>query len=99
MESNFSGPVNIGSDEMVTINQLAEIVMEVSGKKVDLNHIEGPLGVRGRCSDNALIEARLGWRPTRKLIDGIRSTYEWISEQVEKSNNIVCEENTVTELS
>ncbi len=91
MESDFNGPINIGSDEMVTINQLAEIAMEAAGKKLSLNHIDGPLGVRGRCSDNNLIYKKLGWRPTRKLKDGIRLTYNWILQQVEESLTGVCE--------
>lgn len=80
--SDWTGPVNIGSDEMVTINQLAEMIIGISGKKISIKHIDGPLGVRGRNSDNRLIEERLGWRPSKPLIDGIRTTYEWINEQV-----------------
>jgi nucleoside-diphosphate-sugar epimerase len=83
----FRGPVNIGSEEMVTINKLAEIVMEVAGKKLTLNHIEGPLGVRGRNSDNKLIKKALGWAPSKPLKDGIRETYKWISEQVKLTKN------------
>ena len=67
MESDFTGPVNIGSEEMVTINQLAELVMQVAGKKLSIRHIKGPLGVRGRNSDNQLIFEKLGWRPSRPL--------------------------------
>ncbi len=80
--SDWTGPVNIGSDEMVTINQLAEMIIGISGKKVSVKHIEGPLGVRGRNSDNRLIEKKLGWRPSKSLIDGIRTTYAWVSKQV-----------------
>jgi len=80
----FFGPVNIGSDEMVTINQLAEYAMEISGKKLNLKHIDGPLGVRGRNSDNTLIKEKLGWAPSRPLKDGLSKTYAWISEQVGK---------------
>ncbi len=83
MESDdFHGPVNIGSDEMVTINQLAEYVIKISGKKLSLKHIDGPLGVRGRNSDNHLIQEMLNWRPTRPLIEGLRTTFNWINEQV-----------------
>lgn len=82
MESEFAGPVNIGSDEMVTINQLVEMAMKIAGKKFSLRHIEGPLGVRGRNSDNRLIKEELGWAPSAKLEDGMRKNYEWISEQV-----------------
>ena len=85
MDSEFTGPVNIGSEEMVTINQLAEMVMKVAGKKLTIKHIPGPLGVRGRNSDNRLIHEELGWKPTMKLIDGIAKTYPWIKEQVEKA--------------
>ena len=85
MDSDFTGPVNIGSEEMVTINQLAEMVMEIAGKKLPIKHIPGPLGVRGRNSDNRLICEKLGWKPTMKLIDGIGKTYPWIKEQVEKA--------------
>lgn len=81
----FFGPVNIGSEEMVTINQLAEIAMEIAGKKLTIKHIDGPLGVRGRNSDNKLIKEKLGWEPTQKLKDGLAVTYKWISEQLEKS--------------
>jgi len=84
--TTFRGPVNIGSEEMVTINHLAEIVMEVAGKKVTLKHIEGPLGVRGRNSDNKLIKEKLDWAPNKPLKDGIAKTYAWIDEQVKKSS-------------
>ena len=83
LRSDFRGPVNIGSEEMVTINGLAELIMEVSGKSVRLNHIPGPLGVRGRNSDNRLIAKELGWAPSQPLIEGIRKTYEWIEGQVQ----------------
>tara|TARA_S200000501_G_scaffold271423_1_gene255161 strand:- start:3027 stop:3989 length:963 start_codon:yes stop_codon:yes gene_type:complete len=82
MSSDFMGPVNIGSDEMVTINKLAEITMEIAKKPLTINNIPGPLGVRGRNSDNKLIKEKLDWHPTKKLSDGISKTYNWISEQV-----------------
>lgn len=82
MSSDFSGPVNIGSEEMVTINRLAEMVMAVAQKKIHIKHIPGPLGVRGRNSDNRLIEQKLGWKPTQPLRKGIEITYRWIEEQV-----------------
>ncbi len=82
MESDFTGPVNIGSDEMVTINQLAEIVMKSAGKNPSIKHIDGPLGVRGRNSDNNLMKEKLNWAPSAPLIDGIKKTYEWINSQV-----------------
>ncbi len=82
MDSDFPGPVNIGSEEMITINGLAEMVMEIAGKKLRFNHIPGPLGVRGRNSDNRLIASKLGWAPALPLRDGMRRTYEWIASQV-----------------
>jgi nucleoside-diphosphate-sugar epimerase len=83
MDSGLPGPVNIGSEEMVTIDALAEMVIGISGKRLSLRHIEGPLGVRGRNSDNTLIRARLGWAPSAPLVDGLRSLYAWIRQQVE----------------
>lgn len=85
MDSNFTGPVNIGSEEMVTLNRLAEMVMEIAGKKVTIKHIPGPLGVRGRKSDNALIRKKLHWSPSQPLMKGLEKTYAWIDEQVAKS--------------
>lgn len=81
---DFVGPVNIGSEEMVTINQLAEMAMDIAGKKLTINHIDGPTGVRGRNSDNALIQKKLGWEPSEPLRIGLKKTYEWIAEQVKK---------------
>jgi GDP-D-mannose 3', 5'-epimerase len=82
--TTFYGPVNIGSEEMVSINQLAEIIMEIAGKKLNLKHIDGPLGVRGRNSDNRLIKEKLNWAPSMPLKDGIGKSYNWIAEQVSK---------------
>jgi nucleoside-diphosphate-sugar epimerase len=82
MRSDFAGPVNIGSDEMVTIDELARMIIEISGKRLSIEHIPGPLGVRGRNSDNKLIEERLGWAPSEPLKSGIAKTYAWIEEQV-----------------
>ncbi len=82
MDSNFSGPVNIGSDEMVTINRLAEMTMEIAGKKLRIDHIEGPLGVKGRNSDNELIYKKLGWKPSKPLKNGLEKTYKWIEQQL-----------------
>ena len=84
MKSNFMGPVNIGSEEMVTINQLAEMTMDIAGKKLSIKHIPGPLGVRGRNSDNSLINEKLGWDPKASLRDGLETTYNWIARQVEE---------------
>ncbi|MEK7577951.1 MAG: NAD-dependent epimerase/dehydratase family protein [Patescibacteria group bacterium] len=85
MDSDFSGPVNIGSEEMVSLNQLAAMVMDIADKKLKIKHIKGPLGVRGRSSDNRLIKKKLHWQPTSKLKDGLTKTYEWINEQVLKN--------------
>ena len=82
MSSSFIGPVNIGSEEMVTINHLAEMAMEIAGKKLKVEHVPGPLGVRGRNSDNKLIAEKLGWAPRRPLREGLVKTYAWIEEQV-----------------
>jgi GDP-D-mannose 3', 5'-epimerase len=84
MQSDFPGPVNIGSDEMVTINQLAEMAMTIANKKLSIRHIPGPQGVRGRRSDNRLISEKLGWAPSRPLLDGMKKTYAWIAEQVRR---------------
>ena len=82
MRSDFTGPVNIGSDEMVTINQLVDLVAGIAGKTLRIRHIDGPTGVRGRNSDNRLIREQLQWSPSTVLIDGLRPTYEWIRAQV-----------------
>ena len=84
MESNFIGPVNIGSEEMVTINQLVETAAKVSGKVVQKTYIDGPLGVRGRNSNNDLIRKELGWNYSQTLEEGIRKTYCWIKSQIKK---------------
>ena len=82
MKSDFMGPVNIGSEEMVSINRLAEMIMEIAGKKQTIRHIPGPLGVRGRNSDNRLIEEKLGWKPTAPLAEGLKKTFQWIEGMV-----------------
>lgn len=82
VRSDFSGPVNIGSEEMVSINQLVEIVLKIANKKLKIKHIDGPLGVRGRNSDNNLLQEKLGWNYTSTLREGLQSTYEWIFDQV-----------------
>jgi nucleoside-diphosphate-sugar epimerase len=82
MQSDFMGPVNIGSEEMVTINQLVDIAAEVAEKEVTKIHIDGPLGVRGRNSNNDLIREELGWDYSQTLEEGIRKTYNWIEEQI-----------------
>ncbi len=88
MKSEFTGPVNIGSEEMVTINKLAEIIMHIASKKMTIKHIKGPLGVRGRNSDNRLIKEKLGWAPNFLLREGLEKTYLWIKEQVDRKNRI-----------
>jgi nucleoside-diphosphate-sugar epimerase len=80
--SPFLGPVNIGSAEMVTINQLVALVSDIAGKKLSVIHKDGPLGVRGRNSDNRLIKETLGWAPSQTLRMGLKRTYEWIEQQV-----------------
>ena len=93
MKTDFTGPVNIGSEEMVTINQLAQMAIDISGKKINIHNIAGqefidkygfkcPLGVRGRRSDNDLYRKKMGWEVSEPLIEGMRKTYSWISEQV-----------------
>lgn len=85
MRSEFQGPVNVGSDEMIKIQDLAHLVSDLSKKNVIIKNIPGPTGVRGRNSDNRLIEEKLSWRPTQKLREGIEKTYEWICLQVESN--------------
>ena len=80
--SRFRGPVNIGSEEMVTINQMANVIMAIAGKRVTIRHVPGPLGVRGRNSNNTLIRQQLGWAPSASLKDGLTNTYHWIDAQV-----------------
>ena len=82
MDSDFIGPVNIGSEEMVTINQLVDIAANVSNKTIEKKHIDGPLGVRGRNSNNDLIREKLDWDYSMSLEEGIRKTYSWIKRQI-----------------
>jgi nucleoside-diphosphate-sugar epimerase len=90
MESDFIGPVNIGSDEMVTINQLCDIVCDIANKQLYKKHIDGPLGVRGRNSDNRLIQEKLGWKPTLPLKTGLKDLYLWIDGLIKCS----CDEDS-----
>jgi GDP-D-mannose 3', 5'-epimerase len=85
MESSFPGPVNIGSEEMITINGLARLVMEIANKDLRIRNVSGPTGVRGRNSDNRLIHEQLGWKPSRPLRKGMEITYRWIEQQVASS--------------
>ena len=79
MESDFNGPMNIGSEEMISINGLAELVMQLADKKLSIKNISGPQGVRGRNSDNKLMREKLNWEPTQPLSEGLKKTYEWIN--------------------
>jgi GDP-D-mannose 3', 5'-epimerase len=81
MRSDFQGPVNIGSEEMVTLNELASMIAEIAGKRITVGHVPGPLGVRGRNSDNTLIKEKLGWAPGQPLKYGLAKTYPWIASQ------------------
>ena len=83
VDSNFTGPVNIGSEEMVSIDELVHLVMDIAEKKLDIKHVPGPLGVRGRNSDNTLYFQKLGWKPSGKLSQGIEKTYRWIQQQIQ----------------
>jgi nucleoside-diphosphate-sugar epimerase len=82
MESDFCGPVNIGSEEMVTIDEFAHRIMRIANKRLRLRHVPGPTGVRGRTSDNTLIRQMLGWVPSQPLEIGLRATYRWIADRV-----------------
>ena len=82
MDSEFTGPVNIGSDETISINDLAELVIRIAGKRAGIKNIPGPQGVRGRTSDNTLIKEKLGWAPSQPLSDGLKKTYKWIQSQL-----------------
>ena len=89
MESDFSGPVNIGSEEMISINDFAKLIAEISGKNITIKNIKGPEGVRGRNSDNTLVQEKLGWAPSHTLREGITKTYHWIAEQAAKEVELV----------
>jgi nucleoside-diphosphate-sugar epimerase len=80
--TTFRGPVNIGSEEMVTINQMARMIMDLAGKQLAIKHVPGPMGVRGRNSDNHVIRQELGWAPSAPLPEGLAKTYSWIESQV-----------------
>lgn len=82
MQSDFSAPVNVGSSQMITVNALARLVMEIAEKRLRIRHVDGPMGVRGRTSDNRLIRRELGWEPNRPLREGLEVTYAWIADQV-----------------
>lgn len=84
MESDFTEPINIGSDEMITISDLVNNIIDISGKIINVKYINGPTGVRGRNSDNHLIEKKLNWSPKQPLSEGLTKTYEWISKEINK---------------
>ena len=87
MRSDFPGPLNIGSDEMIYIRALAELTIAIAGKKLSIRSVPGFTGVRGRNSDNTLIRAKLGWAPSQSIRVGLERTYAWISEQVKGANH------------
>lgn len=89
LRSDVTVPVNIGSDEMISINNLAKMVIELSGKDIKINNIPGPEGVRGRNSDNRLIKELLGWAPEQPLQAGMAQNYEWISGNVARRHNSI----------
>lgn len=82
MNSDFTGPVNIGSEEMVSIDELVRIVSGIARKEIKIKHVPGPTGVRGRNSDNKLIREKLDWSPSQPLSKGLAKTYEWINSQI-----------------
>lgn len=87
MRSEFTGPVNIGSDEMISINDLARMVVAISGKQIGIRNLPGPEGVRGRNSDNRLIRAALGWAPEAPLRAGMEVLYRWIAGEIARRHN------------
>lgn len=87
LRSNFEGPVNIGSEEMVSINDLAKIVISLSGKEIRINNVPGPEGVRGRNSNNKLMKAMLNWAPHEPLSIGMEKTYAWIASEIDRRHN------------
>jgi GDP-D-mannose 3',5'-epimerase len=84
MRSDYTQPLNLGSDEWTTMNAMAKLAMSFSGKSLEIEHVPGPEGVRGRNSDNTLIRQVLGWAPSIRLSDGLRRTYDWIDGEVNK---------------
>ena len=84
VDSDFPGPVNIGSEEMITIQNFAKMAIDVSGKDLTIENIDGPLGVHGRNSDNDVFREKVGWEPTQPLREGMEKTYAWISQQIKE---------------
>mmetsp|Transcript_42148 Transcript_42148/g.78891 ORF Transcript_42148/g.78891 Transcript_42148/m.78891 type:complete len:133 (-) Transcript_42148:120-518(-) len=95
-KSDFSEPVNLGSDEMVSMNDMADLILGFDGRALPIKHIPGPEGVRGRNSDNTLIKEKLGWAPSIKLKDGLKVTYGWIKGQIEKEGGDASKYSTST---
>ncbi len=87
MHSSHTGPFNIGSEEMVSLNQFADMIIGISGKQLSVKHIEGPIGVNGRNSDNTLVSEAIGWQPKTNLYQGIERTFHWINNQVNPHSN------------
>ena len=87
MDSDFTGPVNIGSEEMITIQDFARLAIKICGKDLIINNIDGPLGVHGRNSDNKLFKEKIGWEPSMTLQQGMDVTYVWICKQIRKKRN------------
>jgi nucleoside-diphosphate-sugar epimerase len=92
MDSEFMGPVNIGSEEMISIQDFAKMAIKISGKELSIKNIEGPVGVRGRNSDNKLIREKLGWDYEQSLLEGMKITYEWIKNQIENKKQEVVDD-------
>lgn len=88
MESDCNDPINIGSSELIAINDLTQMIIDISGKNLAINNIPGPQGVRGRNSDNTLIQEKLNWKPTQALRTGIEKLYEWVNQEITKTKNI-----------
>jgi len=86
MDSDVEEVINIGSDEMISINNLANMAADISGKEITIKNVDGPVGVNGRNSDNTLIEELLGWRPSQPLYEGMEKTYKWIEKQIENKS-------------
>ena len=83
MRSDFTEPVNIGSEEMIAINDFAKMAIDISGKNIEIENVDvSQIGVRGRNSDNTLYRNNIGWAPSQKLRVGMEQTYDWISEQI-----------------
>jgi GDP-D-mannose 3', 5'-epimerase len=99
VSSDFRGPVNLGSEEMISINDFASLVIGISGKKLSIKNIDGPTGVRGRNSDNNLIRQKLNWAPSQPLAEGMQKTYSWIAEQVKRASADRVHSSTSQELS